>query len=82
MDCIEISDQGRSLGADKHVAFVSDNHLANQITKQLGYGVSRPCKKTIVVFETIEEYNNSVKDDLIKKALTKLTDEERKALGY
>jgi len=77
-----------------HLGLFSNQAVANHVSKANGaYDQDADVKPTtILIFETAEEFVahtgkrvlsvDEVKQRLIQRALTKLTDEEKQALGY
>ena len=80
MDCYEVIE---SYDRDtSHVAFVSSVTLAETlVAQQKGYRSYQPYKKTIVVFETMEEIDENSVKNIRKAALAKLTPREIEVLG-
>ena len=66
----------------KHVAFVSTVELAEKlVAEQKGYRSYQAYKKTILIFESQEDIESYSKENLRKTGLSKLTAEEKQALG-
>lgn len=79
---------------DTHLGLFSDENVAIHVSKGNGaYSKDADVTpKEIIIFETAEEFVahsgkkvlsvEEIKQRLIERALTKLTDEEKQALGY
>ena len=81
MDCYEVIE---SYDRDtSHIAFVSSESLAREVvnSRDACYRSFHPYKKSITIFESMEEIQTTSKENLIKSALSKLTANERSALG-
>lgn len=80
MDCFEVTE---SYDRDTtHIAFVSSRSLAisiQQISK--AYRSVKEYKKTITIFDTMEEVEANTVNNIRKSALAKLTPKEREVLG-
>lgn len=80
IDCYKVTE---SYDRDYHtVALVSNSSLAQQLVdKQKGCRSYSEHKRTITIFESMEEIIANSKENLIKSAKAKLTPAEREALG-
>ena len=80
MNCYEVIE---SYDRDSsHIAFVSCEYLAAElVAKQKGYRSYAPYKKTITVFDTMEEIEENSVRNIRKAALAKLTPKEIEILG-
>jgi len=84
-EVITNSDLTEGRGRSVHVAYTTNDFTAKQIAK--GKGVMgtdaevRAINKTIRVYETHSEYLGSKQEEIRKKALAKLTKEEKILLG-
>ena len=82
MDCFEVTESEGDGVRSRHVAFVSNQALADTLVdRQAGWRNVTPYKKLLVVFDTIEEFDANTKEALRKTALAKLSPAEREALG-
>lgn len=64
-----------------HVAYVSEESMAVEMTKGNAYMGYNPYKKSFIVFETMDEFNADKYEKLRKSAWAKLSVQERHALG-
>lgn len=82
MDCYEVRETDGGGMSSNHIIYCSTKALADKVADKVkGWRTVNPYKKTIKVFETIEEIEENSVSELRKSALAKLTDAERKALG-
>lgn len=64
------------------VAYASSETVANQIAnKQKNYRSVLPHRQTIIIFDTLAEFEGKVDENLRATALAKLTDAEKAILG-
>jgi len=79
IDCFEVVE---SYDRDvTSIAYVSNKKLADLLVDNSPYRTVSPYKKCIIVFDTIEEFNENSKENLRKSGLAKLSPAERQALG-
>jgi len=80
MDCFEVTE---SYDRDsRHFSFVSSRSLAESLVgKSKGYRSIREYKKTITIFDTMEEIEENSVSNIRKVALAKLTSKEREVHG-
>ena len=76
-----VADSERS---DRHVGYFTHAADGTRATKGTGWwgsdGTVRPVE--LVVYDTFEEYKGEKESQLRQQALDKLSDDERKALGF
>jgi hypothetical protein len=82
MDCYEVREtDGGGMRTD-HIMYCSTRTLAEEVANHVkGWRSVNAYKKTIKVFDTIEEVDENSVANLRKSAIAKLTAAEREALG-
>ncbi len=81
IECFEVySSYDRDI---RHVAFFSTETLAKEYiaTKKGNYLSYNKVKKNFTIFESLEDAETFSKEEIKKKALEKLTPQEREVLG-
>lgn len=82
MDCYEVRETDGGGMTSNHIMYCATLALATKIAdRSKGWRNATPYKKTITIFDTIEEVEENSVANLRKRGLAKLTAAERTALG-
>ncbi len=65
----------------RHIAYFSDEKMAKEYMGDDPYKSVQKVRKTYTIFESIKEAEVYSKEEIRKKALAKLTAQEREVLG-
>ncbi len=66
----------------RHIAYFSEEKLAKKYAGSDPYKSVQKVRKTYTIFDSIEEAETYSKEEIRKKALAKLTAQEREVLGF
>ena len=83
IDCIEVKETDGGGMRENHVAYCSTQSVADELVKRgKGWRSSHPFKKVFTIADSVEDFDNSTKEALQKSALAKLSEAEKRALGF
>jgi hypothetical protein len=82
IDCYEVRESDGDGRSDHHICFCSSAGLAELITNQnKGWRSTSKFKKRFLVLDSEQEYKDNTRAAVKKRALSKLTEDEKEALG-
>lgn len=81
IDCYEVTEADGGGLAVKHVAYVNNLALAEEMVAGNHYRYFHPYQNSITIFDTMDEVEANSVANLRKSGLAKLSRAERKALG-
>ena len=83
IDCISVTEVDGMGMSDHHIAYCATQEVADQLVKrQKGWRKAVPFKQVFTIVDTVDEYDAITNDALRKSALAKLTESEKRALGF